>query len=259
MCTDHAASGSTRRGQERRRPRQLLPPGAADDEREEDERDEHGVPGAREREDGDAEPDERERRPGGPESRPRDEVRPARERGREHGLARDLVEHDPVRRVHEQRHSRRDRDTRPERPRGRRPGDDRAREEHRHGGLRERAACEIEQGAVHDRRQRRAEEHRPRRHRVGVEELPVREQVLVEVSADLERPGDGAHREDGKADGEENDGAERAGGEPLERCEGPGGPFLHRCHAPKPRPGGGGEAYAERPVVGGLGRLRSTR
>ena len=87
-------------------------------------------------------------------------------------------------------------------------------------------------GAVHDRRQRRTEEHRPRRDRIGVEELRVGEQVLVQVSADLERPGDGTHREDDKPDGEENDGAERAGGEPLEPCEGRGGPCLHRCHAP---------------------------
>ncbi len=83
-----------------------------------------------------------------------------------------------------------------------------------------------------DRRHRRTEEHRPRRDRIGVEELRVREQVLVQVAAGLERPGDGTNREDGEPDAEENDGAERARGEPLEPCEGPGGPFLHRCHAP---------------------------
>ena len=96
-----------------------------------DEREEHGV--SRPREGERARRRARRarsvrRRAGLPPAR---EKGPERERGREHRLARDLVEHQAVRRVHEQRDRRRDGGPGPERPRGGGPGDDRAGEEHR--------------------------------------------------------------------------------------------------------------------------------
>ncbi len=52
-----------------------------------------------------------------------------------------------------------------------------------------------------------------------VEELDVGVEVLVEVAAGLQRPGDRAYGEDGEAEAEEDDSSERSRGEPLEPTE----------------------------------------
>ena len=72
-------------------------------ERDDREREQHGVSGPHEREQGDPEPDEREAADRRGERRTDDEERPDRERGREHRLARELVEHQRVPLVEEQR------------------------------------------------------------------------------------------------------------------------------------------------------------
>ena len=86
-------------------------------------------------------------------------------------LARELVEHDPVRRVDEQRHGRRDRDTRPESPRGRRPGDHRAREEQRQAGSASAPPAKSSRAPFDDRRQPACGRASTTAHRIGVEEL----------------------------------------------------------------------------------------
>ena len=130
--------------------------------------------------------------------RAHDEQRPQGEGGREHRLAGQLVEHQPVRRVDEQRGRDEERGTRAVRSRCGGPGDDRAGEEHGHQRLGEAAVRNVEGAAVDDRRDRRPEQHRPWQQRVPVEELHVVVQVLVEIPAADERPTDcaqGVHRQ----------------------------------------------------------------
>ena len=138
------------------------------------EGEQHGVAGAHERENGDAEPDEREPAGRGCERGPRDEQCPARERGREHGLARELVEHQGVARVREQRGG----DARSRRAaRSSAPPPPSRRSSRRRGppSAAPRAARrDVERGSRDERRDRRAEEHRPRQQDVVVEELDVR-------------------------------------------------------------------------------------
>ena len=78
-----------------------------------------------------------------------------------------------------------------------RPADDRARVQERHDGLREPSVRDVEDTACEERRHRRPEQERPRQEHVVVEELDVREEVLVEVATGLERPGE---RTDGVRD-----------------------------------------------------------
>ena len=49
-----------------------------------------------------------------------------------------------------------------------------------------------------------------------VEELDVRVQVLVQVAAGLQRPGNGAYGEDSQTQTEEDNCSERSRGQPLE-------------------------------------------
>ena len=77
--------------------------------------------------------------------------------------------------------------------------------QHRHRRLGEPPAEEIEREPGEERRDRRPEEHRPRQEDVVVEELDVREEVLVEVAARPERPRDRADRVRHASDDEQQD------------------------------------------------------
>ena len=90
------ASGSDGGEQERRRPSRRNRHVPRNEQRDDPESEQHGVSRTHEREEGDAEPDEREAAHGRRERCPDDEECPERERRREHGLARELVEHQRV-------------------------------------------------------------------------------------------------------------------------------------------------------------------
>jgi len=103
------------------------------------------------------------------------------------------------------------------------------REEHGGEWLGERATCHVEREPRDDRRDRRAEQHRPRQQHVGVEELDVGIEVLVEVPAGLQRPRAGAHGVDGEPAAEERERPEPPARQAIEPCEHCGAASLDRC------------------------------
>ena len=194
-------------------------PVAGQDEGEDDEGEQDRVAGTNEGEQRDAEAGERETAGRRPACGARDEPRPERERRGEERLARELVEHQAVRRIDEDRDRDEQGSPRPERARRRGPRDHRAGEQHGEQRLGEPASRYIERSAGHDRRHRRPEQHRPRQERMPVEELDVAVEVLVEVAARDQRPADRPHSVDRERRDEEDDRAERPVGEPLEPRE----------------------------------------
>ena len=115
-------------------------------------------------------------------------------------LARQLVEHERVALVGEEEGGDRERYPRPEVARRRSPADDRASVKTAIAGSAKRPPKRSSDSPVEERRDRRAEEHRPRQEDVVVEELDVREEVLVQVAASLQRPGDRTDRVHGQCD-----------------------------------------------------------
>jgi hypothetical protein len=87
------------------------------------------------------------------------------------------------------------------------PGDDRAGVEERQRRLGEVAAADVEREPRDDRRRRRPEQHRRRQQRVPVQDLHVVAQVVVQVAAGGERPGDRLDGVDGEGEEEEEKGA----------------------------------------------------
>ena len=207
------------RCEERSRPSRALAPRAGNDERKGGEDEQQRVSRADERAQRDTRTGEREPAHRGADGCAREEQRPAGEGRGEERVARELVEHEPVRGVDEEGGYDEERRTSAERPCGDRPRDDRAREEHAHQRLGEETARDVERDAGEDRHRGRAEEHRPRQQRVPVEELDVAVDVLVEVATCLQRPADRLHRVHGEGDPEENDRAEPSAREPLEPDE----------------------------------------
>ena len=126
------------------------------------------------------------------------------------------MEHERVPLVEEQRRRHGDRHPRPEVPRGGRPADDGARVDERHDRLREPPVRDVEETACEERRDRSPEQERPRKERVVVEELHVREEVLVQVATRLEWPGERADGVRHEGQREEERGPAPSGCEPLE-------------------------------------------
>ena len=190
------------------------------------------MPGASKCQERDPEPDESEARERRVKDGTRHEERPQSECRSEHRLARELVEHQRVAGIREQGHARRECHPRPESEADRCPGDDRACIQQRGDRLGQHASTDVEKDPGHDWRQGRPEEHRPREKDVPVEELDVGVEVLVEVAARFQRPGDRLDGVDTERHDEEDERAQWPGRQTLEPGQGAGDTCLHRCHAP---------------------------
>ncbi len=170
--------------------REPRPPRHGAYERDESKDDEHLVAGPRQRGRRCREAEECEARHSRLEPGPCEQERPGGEHEGADRVAREHVEEDPVARVEDERDGHDQSRARPEDEGHTRPAQDRGGEEDGHERLRSVPTHEVERAADDERSDRRAVEHRHRKHRVPLEHLNVEAEVRPEV----------ATRDDGQRD-----------------------------------------------------------
>ena len=189
------------------RPFCSLSPSDGHEQRHEDRRKENLVrgPDQHKHRDPRAERDEAPRR--GRRKRLREEPGPEREPGREHGVARSLVEERGVGRVHDQERRGEKGGETSERERDGAPRDDRDGVEGAEHDLESDCAPEIQRDAEHERRERRAEDLERIERRIPVEDLEVVREVVPGVPPLREGPAERVEPEAGERENQENGGA----------------------------------------------------
>ena len=195
---------------------QREPPAPRDvrDERRDDrQRQQDLIRRANEHEQGEPGSDHHEATGRGPIQRACETQRPHGQPGREHRVARGLVVEGRVRRIHEKQQRAEERRDAPEDQRRRAPRQDRGGIQHREHELEEPDAAEIERKPDDERCERRAEDLKLRKRRLGVEQLEVVREVVPRVPSLGHRPPERLHPVDDECDEKQSDGRPSRGHE----------------------------------------------